>query len=94
MTLITERSPPPTRVGKCDGPFEHHLLEAAVMLAMAEWMFGQGATEVEIHPDGMHLKGFDVRGWLETEGFAKTADKGRTPAGGVYSLGLPSRLGS
>ncbi len=54
------------------------------MLAMAEWMFGQGAIEVEIHPDGMHLKGFDVRGWLETEGFAKTADMGRTPAGGVY----------
>ena len=57
------------------------------MLAMAEWMFGLGATEVKIHPDGMHLKGFDVRGWLETEGFAKTADMGRTPAGGVYKRG-------
>ncbi len=37
------------------------------MLAMAEWIFEQGATDVEIHPDGMHLKGFDIRGWLEAE---------------------------
>lgn len=87
MKLITERLPPLKRVGKCEGPLELHLLEAAVMLAMAKWMFGQGATEVEIHPDGQHLKGFDVRGWLEAVGFVKTADMGRTPAGGVYKSG-------
>ena len=46
MEFITNRKPPPGRVGKCDGPFEQHLLEAAVMLALSQWLFTLGAEEV------------------------------------------------
>ncbi len=31
--LVTMLAPPPNRAGKSDGPHEHHLYEAAVMLA-------------------------------------------------------------
>ena len=85
MTFLTEHTPPSDdRAARCEGPVELHLMEAAVMLAMAEWIFSQGAITVEIHPDGMHLRGFDVRGWLEVESFAKERDIGGTSAGGAY----------
>ena len=50
MTLITERAAPANRVGKHEGSTECRLLEPAVMLAMADWLFEQGAHEVRIHP--------------------------------------------
>ena len=58
--LVTDREPPAGRASHCDGPLERHLSEAGVMLAVAEWMFGLGAEAVEIHPDGMHVKQFDM----------------------------------
>lgn len=54
------------------------------MLAMAEWMFGLGARLVTIHPDGMHLKGFDIQGWLQDQGYLKIQSTGRTVHGGDY----------
>ena len=87
MEFITNRKPPLGRVGKCDGPFEQHLLEAAVMLALSQWLFTLGAEEVTIHPDGMHVRddtGFDIRGWLEEKGFKMNERYGTNRHGGVY----------
>ena len=87
MEFTTNRKPPPNRVGNCDGPFEQHLLEAAVMLALSQWLFTLGAEEVTIHPDGMHVRddtGFDIRGWLEEKGFKMNESYGTTRHGGVY----------
>ena len=64
VRLVTDREPPARRASHCDGPLERHLSEAGVMLAVAEWMFGLGAEAVEIHPDGMHVKQFDMCGWF------------------------------
>ena len=66
--LVTDREPPARRASHCDGPLERHLSEAGVTLAVAEWMFGLGAEAVEIHPDGMHVKQFDMCGWLASGG--------------------------
>lgn len=85
--FLTFKPPPPNRVGQADDPYEHHLTEAAVMLAMAEWCFALGADDVSIHPDGMHLKGFDVQSWLADRGYAKIESRGRTVHGGVYGKG-------
>lgn len=60
MNLVTKRTPPANRAGRHDGDHERYLPEAAVMLAMVKWLFGQGATEVRIHSDGMHMKGYDI----------------------------------
>ena len=57
------------------------------MLAMAHWLIGRGATAVEIHPDGIHLKQLNMGGWLSTQGFEKTAQIGGTEAGGRYENG-------
>lgn len=87
MELITDREPPPKRVGNCEGPFEQHLLEAAVMLAVSQWLFTRGAKEVTIRPDGMHVKkefGFDINRWLEENGFEQIEHHGGTRHGGVY----------
>ena len=81
---MTERIPPKGREGKCNGTYEQHLHEAAVMLAVATWLFELGAEKVCIHPDGMHIKQFDVCDWLEGERFTKTASRGRTRVGGRY----------
>ena len=64
MNLVTEHHPSPARAARCDGGVELHLTEPAVMLAMAHWLIELGATEVEVHPDGMHLKQFDMGEWL------------------------------
>lgn len=84
MNLVTEREAPPNRIGKQAGPLERHLTEAAVMLAMAEWFFGQGAKEVFIHPDGLHMAGFDILGWLTSRGFTRIATTGRTQTSGRF----------
>jgi hypothetical protein len=87
MGLATEHRPTPARASRCDGGVELHLTEPAVMLAMAHWLIGHGATDVEIHPDGMHLKQLDMGEWLSAQGFEKTAQIGATEAGGRYENG-------
>ena len=83
--LVTALAPPPNRVGKSDGPDEHHLYEGAVMLAYAVHLLRtQGARDVRIHPDGEHGKQFDFAAWLGRRGFAKTSSLGSTAYGGVY----------
>jgi hypothetical protein len=54
MDLVTEHRPTTARAARCDGGVERHLTEPAIMLAMAHWLIDHGATEVEIHPDGIH----------------------------------------
>ena len=83
--LVTAVAPPPNRVGKSDGPDEHHLYEGAVMLAYAMHLLRtQGARDVRIHPDGEHGKQFDFAGWLSRHDFTKISGLGSTTYGGVY----------
>jgi hypothetical protein len=83
--LVTALAPPPNRVGKSDGPEEHHLYEGAVMLAYAMHLLRtQGARDVRIHPDGEHGKQFNFAAWLGRRGFAKISSLGSTAYGGVY----------
>ena len=42
---------------------------------------------VEIHPDGEHGKQFDIRRWLEGQGFELVRSEGSTNYGGEYSDG-------
>ncbi|MET4218888.1 hypothetical protein ABIB00_004109 [Bradyrhizobium sp. LB14.3] len=82
---VTALEPPPNRVGKSDGPHEHHLYEGAVMVAYAMHLLRtQGARDVRVHPDGEHGKQFDFAGWLGRRGFAKVSNLGTTAYGGVY----------
>ncbi len=87
MKFITEKPPPKGRENKCVGPLEQHLYEAAVMLAVARWMFKLGAKNVCVCPDGMHAKQFDICSWLKNEGFQKLAERGKTREAGTYSCG-------
>lgn len=83
--LVTALAPPPNRVGKSDGPYEHHLYEGAVMLAYAMHLLRtQGARDVRIHPDGEHGKQFDFTAWLGRRDFTKISTLGSTTYGGVY----------
>ncbi len=86
MQFVIEKPPPPGRSKKSDDP-EQHLYEAAVMLAMARWLFECGAETVHLHPDGMHIKYFDLRNWLQDEGFEKISQEGKTTHGGMYRRG-------
>jgi hypothetical protein len=52
VSYIENREPPPNRHGSCEGGVEHHLTEAAVMIAFAMYLLDRGATAVELHPDG------------------------------------------
>ena len=45
MTFITKKPPPSGRIEKHTGKFERHLYEAAVMLAIARWLFASGAKK-------------------------------------------------
>ena len=87
MDFVIERTPPEDRTSSCDGSLERHLPEAAVMLAVTRWLFEQGALSVSVHPDGMHVKDFDVAGWLHANDFNKTSSIGKTRHGGVYECG-------
>ena len=87
MNLVTEHHPTPARAIHCESGVELHLTEPAVMLAMAHWLIDHGATDVKVHPDGMHLKQFDMGEWLSDQGFMKTAQIGKTEAGGKYENG-------
>ena len=48
-------------------------------------MFALGAETVYVHPDGVHAKHFDIRGWLENAGFEKVSAKGTTREAGRYT---------
>ena len=54
------------------------------MLALDQWLSGHGAARVEVHPDGMQAKHFDIAGWLEAQGCKEVAERGRTRGTGVY----------
>ena len=83
--LVTERKPPPKRVGKSDGRHELHLYEGAVMVAYAMHLLRtQDARDVRIHPDGQHAKQFDLAGWLGRRNFTKVSSLGSTAYGGTY----------
>jgi len=58
------------------------------MLAYAMHLTAQGANHVELRPDGEHGKRFDIRSWLEAEGFTLTPAGGRTAYCGVYDRTL------
>jgi hypothetical protein len=85
--LITQRAPPPNRVGMCDGEHEQHLPEGAVMVAFAMHLLRTvpGLSEVLIYPDGEHGKRFDFTGWLSKRGFVMTSGLGKTAYGGTYA---------
>jgi hypothetical protein len=84
--LITELSPPPNRLGRCDGEQERHLHEGGVMVAYAMHLLRTTpATEILIHPDGEHGKRFDFAGWLDRHGFERTTRTGKTGYGGAYT---------
>ena len=85
--FITEKPPPNGRAGKHTGRLEAHLSEAAVMLAVAQWMFERGAENVCVHPDGMHARQFDICGWLKNQGFEKISERGKTHEAGTYARG-------
>lgn len=57
------------------------------MLAVAWWLFEQGASHVLIYLDGMHVKDFDVASWLQANDFTKVRTIGKTRHGGVYEYG-------
>jgi hypothetical protein len=83
--LITAKSPPRNRVLKCEGDYEHHLYEGAVMVAYAMHLFRtHKVEEVRIHPDGEHGKQFEFVAWLAKHGFIKISSTGKTAYGGVY----------
>src|SRR5262249_27598351 len=90
--LTYDREPPPNRRGKCAGGRERHLPEAAVMLAVAMHLLRtrRDVREVKLYPDGEHGKRFDVRGWLQSQGFVHEPGTGRTNYSGVYRRGEQS----
>ena len=81
---LTPKEPAEKRAGKHEGTHELQFSELAMMLAVAEWLFSEGASKVCIHPAGTHLKQFDAAKWLKSEGFIKISPLGRTRLGGEY----------
>ncbi|WP_119419672.1 hypothetical protein [Desertibaculum subflavum] len=77
--LVVHRDPPPNRVGRTTGGAEQHLTEAAVMLAFAMHLLNEqaGTSLVEIHPDGEHVKRFELEPWLLAHGFSVASRKGK-----------------
>lgn len=86
MTLLTRRQPPPKRTPYSDGE-EVLMSEGAVMLAVMMWLFKQGAGKVFMHPDGLHMKGFDMPGWLEGQGFERKSQTGIKGVSGEFRRG-------
>ncbi len=83
--LIIVKAPPKNRVGKSDGPNEHHFYEGAVMLAYATHLLRTTRTkEIRIHPDGTHGKQFDFESGLLRRGFKISTRTGKTAYGGTY----------
>ena len=92
--LVVERDPPLNRRGKSIGDKEQHLTEAAVMLAFAMHLFEThpDLRHVQVHPDGEHGKGFDIRRWLAAQGFQLDQSVASTSYGGLYRCGDSSIL--
>jgi hypothetical protein len=84
--LITSLPPPANRIRGCEGEFERHFSEGAVMIAFAMHLLRAvpGLKSVEIHPDGEHGKRFDFRGWLNGIGFEHSPSGGKTDYAGTY----------
>jgi hypothetical protein len=84
--LVTERNPPPNRVGTCFGDKEQYLTEGAVMVAFAMYLFQQypQLRHVNIHPDGLHGKHFSFLDRLAQRDFHLLHPTGRTTYGGTY----------
>jgi len=78
------RDPPEKRLPYCEGGKECHFPEGAVMIAFAIHLLENGATDVDIHPDGEHGKKHDVKATLESHGFQHTKSQGKTEYGGIY----------
>ena len=78
------------RLKGCGNGEENHFAEAAVMIAFAMHIMGEGATCVEIHPDGEHGKRFDMRRFIESLGFVLKNPRGKTAYGGEYQRGKQS----
>jgi hypothetical protein len=57
------------------------------MLAAAEWAFRAGSDHVSIHPDGMHLKAFDLPEWLQQRGFVRETVTGAKNSTGQFRRG-------
>ena len=85
--FIDLRDPPPKRRLSCDDNQEKHFTEAAVMIAFALYLLENGATAVELHPDGEHGKRHDLKVNLESHGFSLNSPIGTTQYGGVYRRG-------
>ena len=92
--LIRFREPPKNRAGKAEGGLEKDFTEAAVMLAYAIYLLGEydELNEIELHPDGEHGKRFDIRDWLERQGYVLVEPQGKTTYGGRYTNGSRSIL--
>lgn len=91
--LIAAKPPPLNRIGKCEGDFEHHLSEGAVMVAYAMHLVRtHNVKEVRIHPDGEHGKQFAFVDWLDKRGFTKASNTGKTVYGGLYEDRLGRRI--
>ena len=83
--LVKALEPPPNRVWKITGAFEHHLYQGAVMVAYAMYLMRtEGVRLVQIHPDGEHGEQFDFQRWLAARRFEKVSSIGTTSYGGVY----------
>lgn len=82
--LVTALAPPPNRVGRADGPHEHHLYHAVMVAYAMHLLRAEGAAHVRVHPDGEHGKQFDCAAWLLRRGFTKVSSIGSTSYGGVY----------
>jgi hypothetical protein len=84
--LITTSPPPSKRIRGCEGEFERHFSEGAVMIAFGMHLLRvvPGLTSVEIHPDGEHGKRFKFRDWLNGNGFEHSPSGGKTDYAGTY----------
>jgi hypothetical protein len=92
--LIKFHEPPKNRTGKAEGGLEKDFTEAAVMLAYALYLLGEydELDEIELHPDGEHGKRFNIRDWLERQGFMLVEPQGKTTYSGRYTNGNRSIL--
>jgi hypothetical protein len=88
VTDYTElRDPPSARRKHCNGGKEQCVSEGAVMIAFALYLLENGATSVNVHPDGEHAKRYDLKTSLEAHGFARSISFGTTSYAGVYHRG-------
>jgi hypothetical protein len=86
--LTSTHHTPEKRAAFAVGGQELRLTEAAVMLAVAQYlMSGAETAVVSIHPDGQLAKQFNIPEWLANNGFERREGKGSTAYGGIYVRG-------